>query len=48
MLENFRANVHKVLEGSFEGVFQALALSSYLPYLLTKFTAQQLLGYSNG
>ena len=38
----------KFLEGSFQGVFEALALSSYLPYLSTKFTTQQLLGYSKG
>ena len=38
----------KVLEVSFQGVFEALALSSYLPCPSTKFTVQQLLGYSEG
>ena len=36
----------KVLEVSFQGVFEAFALSSYLPCPLTKLTVQQLLGYS--
>lgn len=36
----------KVLEVSFQRVFEALALSSYLPSSLTKLTIQQLLGYS--
>ena len=38
----------KFLEVSFLGVFEAPALSSYLPCPLTKFTVQQLLGYSEG
>ena len=36
----------KVLEVSFQGVFEALVLSSHLPSPLTKLTVQQLLGYS--
>ena len=36
----------EVLEVSFQGVFEALTLSSYLPFPLTKFTVQQLFGYS--
>ena len=36
----------KVLEVSFQGVFEVLALSPYLPSPLTKLTIQQLLGYS--
>ena len=36
----------EVLELGFQGVFEALTLSSYLPCPLTKFTVQQLLGYS--
>ena len=36
----------KVLEVRFQGVFEALALSSYLPCPLNKLTIQQLLGYS--
>ena len=35
----------KVLEVSFQGVFEALALSSYIPSPLTKLTVEQLLGY---
>ena len=34
----------KVLEVSFQGVFEVLALSSYLPCPLTKLTVQQPLG----
>ena len=36
----------EVLEVSFQGVFEALTVSSYLPCSFTKFTVQQLLGYS--
>ena len=36
----------EVLEVSFQGVFEALSLSSCLPCPLTKFTVQQLFGYS--
>ena len=36
----------EVLEVSFQGVFEALALPSCFPCLLTKFTVQQLFGYS--
>ena len=36
----------EVLEVSFQGVFEALTWSSYLPCPLSKFTVQQLLGYS--
>ena len=40
-------DVHvKVLEVSFQGVFEALALSPYLPCPLTKLTIHQLLWYS--
>ena len=36
----------EVFEVSFQGVFEALTLSSHLPYPMLKFTVQQLLGYS--
>ena len=36
----------EVLEVSFQGVFEALALSPCLPRPLNKFTVQQLFGYS--
>ena len=36
----------EILEVGFQGVFEALSLSSCLPCPLTKITAQQLFGYS--
>ena len=45
VLPGGNANI-EVLEVSFQGVFEALALSSCLPFPLTKFTVQQLFVYS--